>query len=49
MVNPIEEQKRQERLEEWYERDGRNKKTHSMYGLYTGLADKYKNEGQVDA
>jgi len=49
MVNPIEEQKRQDRLEAWYEKDGRNDKNHPMYALYTGLADKYMNKEQGDA
>jgi hypothetical protein len=46
MVNPIEEQKRQDRLERWYEKDGRTEKSHPFYSLYTGLAEKYKNEEQ---
>jgi hypothetical protein len=49
MVNPIEEQKRQDRLEAWYENDGRNDKNHPMYSLYTGLAAKYMNKEQADA
>lgn len=28
-------------LEALYRKDGRHKKSHPMYGLYTGLADKY--------
>lgn len=44
MVNPIEEQKRQEQLDEWYEKDGRSDKKHPMHSLYTGLADKYMNK-----
>jgi len=46
MVNPAEEQKRQDRLESWYEQDGRNNKSHPMHSLYTGLADKYMNKEQ---
>lgn len=49
MVNPVEEQKRQDRLESWYEQDGRNEKTHPLHCLYTGLADKYMNKEQSDA
>lgn len=49
MVNPIEEQKRQDRLERWYEKDGRTEKSHPLYSLYTGLAEKYKNEEQENA
>jgi len=44
MVNPVEEQKRQDRLESWYEQDGRNEKSHSLHCLYTGLASKYMNK-----
>lgn len=49
MVNPVEEQKRQDRLESWYEQDGRSDKSHAMHSLYTGLADKYMNKEQGDA
>lgn len=44
MTDPIEEQKRQERLEGWYEKDGRSEKSHPLYSLYTGLAAKYMNK-----
>lgn len=49
MVNPVKEQKRQDRLESWYEQDGRSDKSHPMYALYTGLADIYMNKEQRDA
>jgi len=49
MVNPIEEQRRQDRLDAWYEQDGRNDKSHPLHALYTNLADKYMKEGQGDA
>jgi len=39
-----EQMKRQERLNEWYEKDGRHDKNHPMHALYTGLADKYMNK-----
>lgn len=49
MVNPAEEQRRQDRLDALYEKDGRNDKSHPMHALYTGLADKYMNsEAQKD-
>ena len=48
MVNPFEEQRRQDRLESWYKQDGRNDRSHPMYALYTGLADKYMNKEQGD-
>jgi hypothetical protein len=41
MVNPIEEQRRQDRLDAWYKKDGREDKNHPLYSLYTGLAGKY--------
>lgn len=44
MVDRIEEQKRQKRLEDWYEKDGRADKDHPLHALYTGLAEKYNNE-----
>ena len=49
MVNPIEEQLRQDRLEAWYKEDGRDDKAHPMHALYTGLADKYMSKEQGDA
>jgi hypothetical protein len=49
MVNPFEEQKRQDRLEGWYKKDGRHDKSHPMYSLYTGLAEKYMNKEQENA
>lgn len=49
MINPVEEQKRQDRLESWYEQDGRNEKNHPLHCLYTGLADKYMNKGDDNA
>lgn len=49
MVNPVEEQKRQDRLDAWYKKDGRGSKKHPMHSLYTGLADKYMNKEQGDA
>ena len=48
MVDPIEEQKRQDRLESWYEQDGRNEKDHPLHSLYTGLAEKYMNKEEAN-
>ena len=36
--NPIEQQARQDRLEQLYLADGRHDPAHPMHGLYTGLA-----------
>ena len=44
LIDPIEENKKQERLDGWFMKDGRNKKGHEFYMLYTGLADKYMNK-----
>ena len=44
MVNPVEEQKRQDQLDAWYKQDGRDDESHPMHSLYTGLADKYMNK-----
>ena len=49
MVNHIEEQQRQQRLEQWYEEDGRSDKSHPMHALYTGLAEKYMNKEGANA
>lgn len=49
MVNPVEEQKRQDRLDAWYKQDGRGSKKHPMHSLYTGLADKYMNKDDDNA
>ena len=39
--NPVEQQAVQDRLDEWYVKDGRYRPDHPMHHLYTGLADKY--------
>lgn len=44
LIDPIEENKKQERLDGWFLQDGRDKKGHEFYMLYTGLADKYMNK-----
>jgi hypothetical protein len=49
MVNPVEEQTRQDRLDAWYKQDGRGSKKHPMHSLYTGLADKYMDKGDDNA
>jgi hypothetical protein len=36
--NPIDQQARQDRLEELYEADGRHDPAHPQHALYTGLA-----------
>jgi len=46
MINHVEEQQKQERLDSWYKQDGRGSKKHPMHALYTGLADKYMNKEQ---
>jgi hypothetical protein len=37
MIDPIEEQKRQDRLEAAYFADGRDSLDHPLHSLYTGL------------
>lgn len=44
LIDPIEENKKQARLDDWFMQDGRHKKGHEFYMLYTGLADKYMNK-----
>jgi hypothetical protein len=36
------EDDRQEYIDWLYQLDGRDKKSHPLHGLYTGLAEKYK-------
>ena len=49
MIDHRVESKRQERLDSWYEQDGRSDKSHPMYALYTGLAEKYAKKEQENA
>ncbi|MFZ9327305.1 MAG: hypothetical protein ACO24H_07620 [Polynucleobacter sp.] len=44
LIDPIEENQKQDRLDSWFMQDGRDKKGHEFYMLYTGLADKYMNK-----
>jgi hypothetical protein len=44
--NPIEQQKIQDRLEAWYVEDGRDNPEHPLHSFYTGLAEKFGQEGQ---
>lgn len=37
--DPIEQQKRYEKLEALYEADGRHDPAHPMHSIYTGLVD----------
>ena len=49
MIDHRVESKRQERLESWYEQDGRSDKGHPMHALYSGLAEKHAQEEQENA
>ena len=42
--DPRVQQKVQERLDEWYVRDGRYRYDQPLHSCYTGLAAKYANE-----
>lgn len=42
VADVLRQQKRQEELDAIYEKDGRNDKSHPMYGLYTGVFQKYQ-------
>lgn len=44
--NPIEQQAIQDRLDRWYEEDGRHEPDHPLHSLYTGLAEKYRRQGE---
>lgn len=41
---PIEQDAIQAQLEAWYRDDGREDKSHPMHALYTGLAEKYRQQ-----
>lgn len=45
---PIEQQAIQDRLDSWYEADGRHDPGHPMHALYTGLAEKYAQQGAAE-
>lgn len=53
MRNPdcdhIEQQQVQDRLDRWYEQDGRHDPSHPQHAHYTGLAEKYATSEQADA
>ena len=38
-----EDEKRNKLMDIWYLEDGRKNPNHPMHGIYTGLAEKYKN------
>lgn len=42
--DPIEQQAVQDRLDAWYEQDGRHEPSHPMHCLYTGLAEQYGDQ-----
>jgi hypothetical protein len=44
---PIEQQAIQDRLDAWYEADGRHDPAHPMHALYTGLAEKFLHQEQA--
>ncbi len=42
--HPVEQQAVQERLDAWYEADGRHDPAHPNHATYTGLAAKYAEQ-----
>jgi len=42
--NPVEQQARQDLLEDLYRRSGRDRKDHPMHSLYTGLWQEWTTE-----
>lgn len=42
--DPRVQQQVQDRLDQWYVRDGRYRPDHPNHATYTGLADKYASE-----
>jgi len=47
--DPAIQSARQELLDSWYDQDGRQKPSHELHGLYTGLAEKYREQGSTPA
>ncbi len=47
--NPVEQTLRQQVLDDWYRRDGRDEPSHPLHSVYTGLAEKYSGEGYAPA
>lgn len=45
---PIEQDAIQQRLDGWYALDGRHNHDHPMHALYTGLAEKYAEQGAAE-
>lgn len=45
--DPIEQNQRQDLLEAWYEADGRHDRSHPQHGLYTGLAEQYRDQQEA--
>tara|TARA_Y100001973_G_scaffold46219_1_gene68910 strand:+ start:342 stop:524 length:183 start_codon:yes stop_codon:yes gene_type:complete len=43
-----EDEKRMKLLNIWYLEDGRNNPDHPQHGVFTGLAEKYKNRQNVE-
>jgi|Laugresu1bdmlbsd_1035121.scaffolds.fasta_scaffold30181_1 hypothetical protein len=42
--NPVEQQARQDMLDDLYRRSGRDRKDHPMHSLYTGLWQEWTQE-----
>tara|TARA_B100000214_G_scaffold298677_1_gene228701 strand:- start:301 stop:492 length:192 start_codon:yes stop_codon:yes gene_type:complete len=43
-----EDEKRVKLMNIWYTEDGRHNKSHPSHGLFTGLAQKYKNRQNLE-
>lgn len=46
--DPRVQQEVQDRLDQWYVRDGRYRPDHPNHATYTGLADKYASQESTD-
>lgn len=46
--DPVQQSQRQAELEELYQRDGRDRKSHPMHALYTGLWQQWTQDPQND-
>jgi hypothetical protein len=47
--DPVQQTLRQQVLEDWYRRDGRDEPSHPLHSVYTGLAEKYREQDSTPA
>jgi hypothetical protein len=47
--DPVEQTLRQDRLDDLYSKDGRHDPSHPLHSVYTGLAEKYREQDSAPA